>query len=148
MITTLPGGVARAASAPVLDVFGVRVRVLAGGAETDGACSIALLDCPPGMGAPRHRHAEAEDLHVIRGTLTVQLGDETLRLGPGDLVHVRPGTIHAFRNATDADVEFLAIETPAGHELFFRDADELARAGRFNPETAAEACRRHGIELL
>lgn len=133
---------------PVLDVFGVQVRVLVGGGESGGACSIARLTCPKGTGAPPHRHAHAENFYVVRGVLTVQRDEKTLQLLPGQLVHVAPGRVHAFQNAGDEEVEFLAMATPAGHELFFRDADALARSGQFTPENAAALCQSHGIELV
>ena len=130
------------------NVFGVTVTVLAGGAETGGACSIARIVCAPGPGAPRHRHAQIESFYVIRGRLTVQLGADTIAVAAGEFVQVPAGAAHNFANTGETDVEFLAIGTPSGHEDFFRDADELARSGRFNPGTAGEVCRRNGIELL
>jgi len=131
-----------------LNVFGVTVASLVGGAETGGACSVAHLICPPGAGAPPHRHAQAENFYVIRGQLTVRIGNESHGAGDGDFVYIPPSAPHAFQNTGKSDVEFLAVGIPGGHEEFFREADELARSGRFNPETAAELCTRHGIELL
>lgn len=143
-----PGFIARAATAPVLDVFGVQVTLLAGGDGTNGACSIARIVCLPGTGAPRHRHVEAETFHVLRGRLTVHLDGRDHTLEPGDLVHVAPRAVHDFRNLASEPAEFVALGMPSGHEDFFRDADELARSGRFTPETAGALCQRHGIELL
>lgn len=135
-------------SSPVLDVFGVRVTLLAGALETGGACSVAWISCDPGPGAPPHRHLETERFHVIRGRLTVMAGGEETHLAPGDSIVIGPWTVHAFSNTTDEVVEFVAIGSPAGHDAFFRDADELARSGRFNPDSAREMSRKHGIEVL
>lgn len=140
--------ISRGGALAPLDVFGTQVYLLAEGATTGGACSVARIVCPPGAGAPPHRHAEAETFHVIRGELTVNLDGRDQVLRAGDLVHVAPHAPHAFGNASAGPVEFLALGQPAGHEAFFRDAEELARTGRFNPATAAEVCQRHGIELL
>lgn len=142
------GFITRVNSAPALDVFGVQVTLLASGDGTNGACSIARIVAPPGTGAPRHRHAEAETFHVLRGQLTVHLDGQDHTLASGDLVHVAPHIAHDFRNLSSAPVEFVALGMPAGHEHFFRDADELARSGRFTPEAAGALCQRHGIELL
>lgn len=133
---------------PVLDVFGTRVTVLGGTRAAAGAFSMAKVVCPPGTGAPPHTHVETEHFHVMRGRLTVHLGDEIIELDPGDTVHIPSGAPHAFSNKTGEEAEFLSVATPAGHENFFRDADELSRSGRFNPATAAELCQKHGIELL
>lgn len=122
--------------------------MLLDGASSGGTHSAARLVCPPGLGAPPHRHVEAETFHVVRGTRTVHADGARHELHPGDLIHVRPWVVHHFGNGTAEPVEFLAFGAPAGHERFFADADALARSGRFNPETAAEVCRRHGIELV
>lgn len=151
MASVLPspsGFITRGADVAPLDVFGTQVTLLADGAATGGACSVARIVCPPGAGAPPHRHAEAETFHVLQGRLTVTLDGRAAELQAGDLVHVAPHAPHDFRNLSGEPVTFLALGMPAGHEAFFRDADELARTGRFNPATAAEVCRRHGIELL
>lgn len=134
--------------ADLLSVFGVDCRVLLDGASSGGTCSIALLTCHPGPGAPLHRHAEAETFLVLRGRLFLMVDGRNHDLGPGDLMHVRPGQVHSFGNPSGEDVEFIAIGTPAGHERFFRDADELARSGGFTPQAAHGVCARHGIELV
>ncbi len=131
-----------------LNVFGTRVTILGGANETAGAFSLAKVVCPPGTGAPPHTHVETEHFHVLRGRLTIRLGNETMELNPGDTIHISSGAPHAFSNNSGDEAEFLSMATPAGHENFFRDADELARSGRFNPATAAELCQKHGIELL
>lgn len=131
-----------------LDVFGTRVTVYGGGQETAGAASMARVVCPPGTGAPPHTHFETEHFHVLRGRLSVRLGGETHELLPGDTIHIPSRAPHAFSNLTGEELEFFAVASPAGHEHFFRDANELARSGRFTPATAAELCQKHGITLL
>jgi quercetin dioxygenase-like cupin family protein len=148
ILTSNIATIIRSRDVNVLDVFGTRVTVLGGGRETAGAFSLARVVCPAGTGAPPHTHAETEHFHVLRGKLTVRLGGDRTELNPGDSIHIPSGAPHAFSNEAAEEVEFLSIATPAGHENFFRDADELARSGRFNPATAAALCRQHGIELL
>lgn len=138
----------RAQDSPALDVFGTQVTVLGGSAQTAGAFSLARIVCPPGAGAPPHTHAETEHFHVLRGRLSVQQADEQLELLPGDTIHIPSGVPHAFANHSAEETEFISAATPAGHEHFFREADELSRSGRFNPETAGELCQRHGITLV
>jgi quercetin dioxygenase-like cupin family protein len=138
----------RAHDLAVLDVFGTRVTVLGSANETAGAFSLAKVVCPPGTGAPPHTHQETEHFHVLRGQLTVHLGNERIELLPGDTIHIPSGAPHAFAANSLAETGFLSMATPAGHENFFRDADELSKSGRFNPETATELCQKHGIALL
>lgn len=146
--TSSPSLLLRAEDSPVLDVFGTQVTVLGGSAQTAGVFSLARIVCPPGTGAPPHTHAETEHFHVLRGRLTVQRADEELELLPGDTIHLPSGVPHAFANRSADETEFVSAATPAGHERFFREADELSRSGRFNPETAGELCQRHGITLI
>lgn len=138
----------RADSAPKYDVFGVTVAVLLDGPATQGSHAVYHVTCPPGAGAPVHRHAQAENFYVIEGRFSIRSGEETLTLGPGDFAHVPGGVVHDFRNSGTTSGVLIGMGTPAGHETFFREADELARSGRFNPDTAAELCQRNGIELL
>jgi quercetin dioxygenase-like cupin family protein len=131
-----------------LDVFGVRVNILASSGETHGSCSVARIIANPGAGAPLHRHVEVERFHVLRGCLTVEADGLKAMLHQGDAVTVAPWVSHRFSNESAEEVEFIAIGTPGGHDGFFRDADELSRSGRFTPEAAARLCAEHGIELV
>lgn len=146
-LTQQASNLIRGLDLPALDVFGTRVTVLGGANETAGIFSLAKVVCPPATGAPPHTHAETEHFHVIRGRLTVHLGNQKSELNAGDTIHIPSGAPHAFASSSDEEAEFLAIATPAGHENFFRDADELSRRGQFNPATAANLCRKHGITL-
>lgn len=136
--------IARAAETPALDVFGVRVQVLS--ATED--CSIARVICPPGCGAPMHRHIETECFVAVRGEITVLSDNDPVILAVGDTATVAPWQNHTFRNDTAEEVEFLTIGTPGEHAKFFADAHALAESGNFNPATAAEVCARHNIELV
>lgn len=147
--TPLSPQLVRAGQAQPLNVFGVTVSVLLDGAATRGAQSICHLVCPPGAGAPPHRHAaEDETFYVVAGRFSVRCGEVVQTLGPGDFVYFPRGVVHDFKNIGTTDGVMIGAGTPAGHEHFFRDADELARTGRFNPTTATEVCVKHGIELV
>lgn len=131
-----------------LDVFGVRVTILASTEETQGKCSVARIIARAGTGAPLHRHAEVERFQVLRGCLSVEVDGSGLTLHEGDAVTIAAWVAHCFANDSAEDVEFIAIATPGGHEAFFREADGLSRSGRFTPESAARLCASHGIELV
>jgi|GEM_PF-2202524 len=140
--------ISRAGSRQELNVFGLKVYIAAGGAETAGGASVVFACCPPGTGAPLHRHEISETFMVSRGELTLIMGDSEYTLTAGDIAQVAPWVPHAFNNRTTTDVELFLVGRESGHELFFMDADELARSGNFNPETAAALCEKHDIELI
>lgn len=62
----------------------------------------------------QYHRVKDETLLVSKGTMTLELGEaanaELLRMGPGDVYHVKPGTIH--RMVAVTDVEVVEVSTP------------------------------------
>lgn len=55
----------------------------------------------PGTTVRRHRHESAEQvMWIIEGSVTMMVGDETRKLGPGDVVVVNPGIEHELYSET------------------------------------------------
>src|SRR3954471_7351329 len=76
-----------------------QIRFLITGSQTGGALFIAEVSVPPGGGNPPHIHRrEEETFYMQEGTLTVQVGGETLTALPGDLVSLPRGVPHCFQN--------------------------------------------------
>lgn len=65
----------------------------------------------PGAAYPRHQHPEEQLVHVLSGTLQLELGGETLALAAGDLVHVAGGVPHGARGGATGAV-FLNLVVP------------------------------------
>ena len=61
-----------------------------------------------------HRH-DRHDLTVVilEGWGTMRLGDEERRVGKGSILYVPRGTVHAFRNLSDAPAVAYAVYSPA-----------------------------------
>jgi len=61
-----------------------------------------------------HRH-DAHDLIVVMlsGSGFMRLGDEERPVGPGSILYVPRGTVHAFRNAGSEPASAYAVYTPA-----------------------------------
>ena len=61
-----------------------------------------------------HRH-DRHDLTVVilEGWGTMKIGDEERRVGQGSIVYVPRGTVHAFRNLSDAPAVAYAVYSPA-----------------------------------
>ena len=137
-------------------IVGDTMTLKATGERTGG--SLVLLEnlTAPGGGPPPHVHArEDEFFYVLDGTFEIRIGDELHTVGAGGFAFVPRGTVHNFRNVTDAPARILVGFTPGGMEGFFResgrpatddgpappfDDDELAR-------TMASA-ERHGLTLV
>ena len=91
-------------------------------------------------GPPPHTHATLHDMfYVLEGTLTMRIGDDEVAAPAGTFVCAPPGTVHTFRNASDAPVRFLNFNTPGGWERYMRDLAAAAASG--TPPTPAEIGR-------
>ena len=65
----------------------------------------------PGTGVPRHAHDACEQLvAVLEGDVTVTIGDESRRLGPGDVAVISRGLEHEFR--TESGCTFFEALAP------------------------------------
>lgn len=81
--------------------------------------AVTLIRVPPhsdfeqGTG---HRHGEIEEVYLVtKGTLTMRVGDEVERVGPGTAVRVAPQTVRSHRNEGDEQVEMWAISRRNDH---------------------------------
>ena len=103
------------------------VRFMIGGERTGGAFSLVEHPLPArALGAPLHtHHNEDEYSYVLEGRFGVQLGDEVLEAGPGDLLFKPRGVAHAFWNAGDQPARLLELISPAGFENYFRELAPL-----------------------
>ena len=88
-----------------------------------------------------HRN-EDEYSYVLEGRLGVQLGDEVLEAGPGELVFKPRGVPHAFWNAGDEPLRLLELISPAGFENYFRGSILTVRLAR-NNRSADRWCPGH-----
>jgi mannose-6-phosphate isomerase-like protein (cupin superfamily) len=72
-------------------------------------------------GPPLHVHPSFDETFLVsEGRLTIRVGDEVTRLGPGAMAFV-PGDIpHTFANTEPAPVRFLLVCSPGGFEDYFR----------------------------
>ncbi len=88
-------------------------RGVVGGAEisqaTTGAHNIymGLFRVPPGARSRPHYHANCESaVYMLRGRLEVKWGDdleESVEIGPGDMVYVPPQETHILHNLSNEE---------------------------------------------
>jgi len=135
---------------------GDQITFLITGEETGGAFFMAEVLVPPGGGPPPHIHRhEEETFYLQQGTLTIQVGGETLHASPGDFVYLPRGIMHCFKNTGNEDAKFLVVVTPAGLENFFEEAFYPAEDRSAAPPLITEAmldrlltaAARHGLEF-
>lgn len=74
---------------------------------------------------------------MLDGRLRIMTGSAWTEAGPGDLVHVPPHGVHAFRTGPGCDARFLILFVPgAPRERYFRGLAEFT--ARDEPPSPAE----------
>jgi quercetin dioxygenase-like cupin family protein len=127
-----------------LKVVGEHISVLAD-AERTGSYEIFLQSGPEGAGPPPHSHPWDEAYYVLDGELDVLLGDRTVVVRAGELVHVPAGMVHNFRMRTRS-ATFLSMSSRAGAAKFFQDFDREISDPADIPKIVAVA-GRHDVRL-
>jgi quercetin dioxygenase-like cupin family protein len=124
------------AAAPVLNVVGEQITVLASGAQT-GSYEVCRQAGAEGGGPPPHSHPWDEAFFVIRGAITFGVGGREAVGQPGTFVHVPGGATHWFRFGAGGG-EMISLTSPAGAVAMFTafdreiapDKPDLARPER------------------
>lgn len=127
------------------------------GKESGGALFAAEISVAPGGGTPPHIHRrEDESFHLLEGTLTIQVGGDTITASVGDFAFLPRGIAHSFKNTGDSYAKALVLTTPAGLEGFFEEVFEPATDRTAAPPAGSKeligralaAGPRYGLELL
>lgn len=148
----VPGGAGAAYWGP-----GELMTFLITGEETGGAFFMSEISVAPGGGTPPHvHHREDEAFRLLEGTLTIQVGPDTITASAGDFAFLPRGIAHSFKNTGDGYAKALVLITPAGLEGFFTEVFEPAAdrsappppAGKELIGRALAAAPRYGMELL
>ena len=97
------------------------------GEESGGALFMSEISVASGGGTAPHIHQhEDEAFRLLEGTLTIQVGGDTITASAGDFAFLPRGIAHSFRNAGECDAKALVLITPAGLEGFFKEVFEPA----------------------
>ena len=128
------------------ELGGCDARFLVWGEESGGGFSLLEHPIPPrSLCAPLHRHDGVDEYSfVLEGRMGALLGDEVIYAEPGELAFKPRDQWHTFWNAGDEPCRLLEIISPAGFEHFFREFDEMTKAGNFDPQALSE---KYGIEF-
>jgi mannose-6-phosphate isomerase-like protein (cupin superfamily) len=134
--------------------FGMLAEVKASAAETGGQYALLEITAPAGLQTPLHVHyREDEGFYVLSGSVTIEVGDETVELAPGQHAFGPRNIPHRFTVGPDG-AHMIWVLTPSGFEDFVdevsvpAEASTVPPANVVPPANAAEIVLRHGMELL
>ena len=148
--TTAPlGGAVRAGQGRTLLEGPFGAVLLAGPAATGGLSFVLHPLAARTLGSPVHTHRNEDEFsYVLEGEVGVQIGDETLTAGPGDLVLKPRGVPHAFWNPTDRPARLLEVIAPGDFAAYFEQLAGLLRHdGPPDPEALGALAAVHGMDL-
>lgn len=123
--------------------------------QTGGAYSLFEDTVPPQQGEPPHiHHREDEGVYVVEGEFEFSLDGAPVSAGPGSLVYVPRGSLHAFKNVGTGGGRLLLSHTPGGlHERFFEEVGEVVTDRTTSPadppdtRDLAAVAARYGTEF-
>ena len=94
-----------------LDVFGPRVNFLSSldFGEAEFTLIAGIVD--PGVVVPLHSHPDRELFSITVGAIEVFVADQWHALRAGDVLDIRDGVRHAWRNISEAPVRLLIVTT-------------------------------------
>jgi quercetin dioxygenase-like cupin family protein len=119
------------------------------GEAAGGQFTLCEQVMPRGMSTPIHVQPDEDELfYVLDGTMTFYLDGKLIPAGRGGIVCIPRGAAHGFRVESE-EARFLVLNTPAGHERWFRAAGEPATSltlppEQFDEERVAAASRAFG----
>jgi quercetin dioxygenase-like cupin family protein len=114
-------------------VSGEKITFIQTSADTDGELLEIELELAADGAVPgAHIHPEQEErFEVIEGTMSFRMGLKKIVAGPGEVVTVPAGKVHAFRNAGDDTAKVRVQVRPALQmEQLFETTVALAEDGR------------------
>jgi quercetin dioxygenase-like cupin family protein len=137
------------AAGELVHLFDLGVRFMIDGDATGGRFSLVEHPLPPrALGAPLHTHRDEDEYsYVLEGRIGVQLGEEELEAGPGELVFKPRGVPHAFWNAGDEPARLLELISPAGFENYFRELAPLLAAAEPDEQAIGAVVGRYALDI-
>lgn len=131
--TKTPVSIIADKSGKALSIAGGSYRIVATGAETDGAYGIIEMLVPPGGGPGPHAHPDFEEtFHVLEGEVEFHSEAGKAVVHKGDFIRIpKGGVVHGFKNRSEQLAHLWCVVIPAGLETFFLEVGKPSEFGTF-----------------
>jgi quercetin dioxygenase-like cupin family protein len=96
-------------------------RTFEGGAHGPSSVSFFLVHNHQGQGPKLHHHPYDETFIILEGRVLVQVGDESIEGGPGDIVIGPPNVPHGFTNLGPGQARLVCIHAAPAMQIEFED---------------------------
>ena len=108
--------------------FGALAEVKVTAEQTGGRLSVLEITEPPNMDGPLHvHHRDDEGFFILDGSATIEVGDESFEVGPGDFAFGPHGIPHRYSTGPEG-CRMLYVMTPGGFENLVRGMGEPAQS--------------------
>lgn len=135
-----------------ISTMGIDLSIKAGSDATGTGYSLMEYNAPPGwLGLPKHIHQGMEEsFYVLEGELTIELGDERVKVGAGGFCQVPRGLAHTFLNSAAGLSTYLILLVPGGLEKYFEELSGLVAQYGYPPppEIMADLASRYDMETV
>ncbi|HEX2992575.1 MAG TPA: cupin domain-containing protein [Anaerolineales bacterium] len=117
--------------------------------QTGGAFYLCEAVFGPESGSPLHiHHKEDEVIYVLNGEIEIRLGQNTLHIPVGGIVHLPKKVPHALYNPLKTSLKIMVHTIPGGLEGYFNEVDAALESGVLDAEMHTRISARYGLEWL
>ncbi len=131
-----------------INVLGDNQVIKLTGKDTNGQLTVIIQNLPPGVGVPKHVHAnDDEHFHLLEGEVHFEVGDEEHILKAGDMIFLPRDIPHSLKVVGDKTAVVHLSIVPSGAEDMFIELDQLPEGPPDFPKVA-EICGRYGVSFV
>lgn len=121
-----------------------------GGEQSAGSVMMFEETVPVGTKSTLHLHHDSDEVaYVLRGEVTLKVGDKIAVAGPGSCTFMPRGVPHCWKSTGREAARVLFLYTPAKAGGLIEEQQRTGRMfGSMNERELADILQRHGWKLL
>lgn len=150
MSSSLSPAIVQPGAGKVLRAFGEEVTIRLTGEQTGGKLTLWTEITQPGGGPPPHYHTSEDEWFVVEeGRVGFFANDAWQELGPGGVLFMPRGVVHAFKNVGETPSRMTISTSPSGFETYFaRCTEEFTKPGGPDMARIVAISAEHGIYFV